>query len=68
MNGLAIRFDRAGARGQVARWKKQMHTAISRAVKASRRAIHLSDSGAAGKTERQALKAKRALVRTANAL
>lgn len=68
MSGLMVKLDRAGARGQVARWRKQMDTAIRRAVKASRRAINMSDSAAATKTERLALKAKRMVVRTANAL
>lgn len=68
MNGLTIRFDRAGARKRVSRWNKQMNTVIRRAVKASRRAIHTSNSGSSHKAERLALKAKRVVIRTANAL
>jgi hypothetical protein len=69
MNGLKTRFDRAGAGKQVARWKKRMDAATRRAVKASRRAIHvMNNSGSPAKAARQALKAKREVIKTANGL
>ena len=66
MNGLMVRFDRAGAGKHVSRWKKRMDQAIRRAVKASRRTIHMTNnSGSPHKTERLALKAKREVMRRA---
>ena len=44
MNGLTIRFERAGAGKHVARWKKRMDATIRRAVRASRRAIHVANN------------------------
>ena len=40
MNGLMVKFDKAGAGKHVSQWKKRMDRTIRRAVKASRRAIH----------------------------
>lgn len=69
MNRLMIRLDRAGAGKQLSQWKKRMDKAIHRAVKASRRAIHMmNNSGSPHKAERLALKAKRDVMRTAKAL
>jgi hypothetical protein len=69
MTGLTIRFDRAGAGKQVARWKKRMDAAIRRAVKASRRAIHMSNnSGSPYKAARLALKAKKDVLKAAKGL
>ena len=69
MNRLMIKFERAGATKQLARWKKQMDSAIRRAVKAGRRAIHVThNSGSPIKAERLALRAKREVLRTAKAL
>ncbi len=69
MNGLMVKFDRAGAGKHVSRWKKRMDHTIRRAVKASRRAIHiLSNSGSPHKAERLALRAKREVMRAAKGL
>ena len=69
MNGLMVRFDRAGAGKHVSRWKKRMDHAIRRAVKASRRAIHITNnSGSPHKAERLALKAKREAMKAAKGL
>ncbi len=69
MNGLMVRFDKAGAGKHVARWKKRMDRAIRRAVKASRRAIHMTNnSGSPHKAARVALKAKREVIKAAKGL
>ena len=69
MNGLRTNFERAGAGKQVARWKKQMDMATRRAVKASRRAIHvMNNSGSPAKAVRMAVKAKRQVIKAANGL
>lgn len=68
MNRLMVKFDRAGAGRQVSRWKKQMDQSIRRAVKASRRAIHMSGNGSAYKAERMALRMKRQVLKVAAAL
>jgi hypothetical protein len=68
MNRLMVRFDKAGAGKQVSRWKKRMDQTIRRAVKASRRAIHMSSNGSAHKAERMALKMKREVLKAAAAL
>ncbi|PYM37039.1 MAG: hypothetical protein DME17_08600 [Candidatus Rokuibacteriota bacterium] len=69
MNGLTIRFERAGAGKHVARWKKRMDAAIRRAVKASRRAIHVvNNSGSPHKAARLALKAKKEVMKAAKGL
>ncbi len=69
MNGLMVKFDRAGAGKHVSRWKKRMDQTIRRAVKASRRAIHMmNNSGSPHKAERLALRAKRAVMKAAKGL
>jgi hypothetical protein len=69
MNKLMVKFDRAGAGKHVGQWKKRMDRAIRRAVKASRRAIHMTNnSGSPHKAERLALKAKREVIKAANRL
>jgi hypothetical protein len=69
MNGLMVKFDRAGAGKHVSRWKKRMDHAIRRAVKAGRRAIHTTNnSGSSYKAERLALKAKREVIKAARGL
>ena len=69
MTGLTIRFDRAGAEKQVARWKKRMDATVRRAVKASRRAIHTANnSGSPHKAARLALRAKREVLKAAKGL
>jgi hypothetical protein len=69
MTGLTIRFERAGAREQVARWKKRMDAAIRRAVKASRRAISMANnSGSPHKAARLALRAKKEVLKAAKGL
>jgi hypothetical protein len=69
MNGLTIRFERAGAGKHVARWKKRMDATIRRAVRASRRAIHLANnSGSPHKAARLALKAKKEVMKAAKGL
>jgi len=69
MMRLAIRFDKADAGKRVARWKKRMDAATRRAVRASHRAIHMSNgSGPSHKAGRLALKAKRELLKAAKAL
>lgn len=69
MSKLMVKFDRAGAGKHVGRWKKQMDRAIRRAVKASRRAIHLTNnSGSPTKAARLAMKAKGAVIKAANRL
>ena len=69
MNELVVRLDRAGAGKHVGRWKKRMDMAIRRAVKASRRAIHMTNnSGSPHKAARMALKAKRAVMKAAKGL
>ena len=69
MNGLMVRFDRAGAGKHVSRWKKRMDQTIRRAVKASRRAIHtVNNSGSPHKAERLALRAKREVMKAAKGL
>jgi hypothetical protein len=68
MNRLMVRFDRSGAAKQVSRWKKRMDQTIRRAVKASRRAIHMSNNGSSHKAERLALKMKREVMKAAAAL
>ena len=68
MNRLMVRLDRAGAAKQVSRWKKRMDHSIRRAVKASRRAIHMSNNGSSYKAERLALKMKREVLKAAAAL
>ena len=69
MNGLTIRFERAGAGKHVARWKKRMDATIRRAVRASRRAIHVANnSGSPHKAARLALKAKKDVLKAAKGL
>ena len=69
MNGLRIKFERAGAGKHVARWKKRMDGTIRRAVKASRRAIHvMNNSGSPHKAERLALRAKKEVIKAAKGL
>jgi hypothetical protein len=69
MNGLTINFERAGAGKQVARWKKRMDMATRRAVKASRRAIHMSNNGGSpSKAVRLAAKAKKEVIKAAKGL
>ena len=69
MNRLMVRVDRAGAGQQVSRWKKRMDQSIRRAVKASRRAIHMSNgNGSSFKAVRMAMKMKREVLKAAAAL
>jgi hypothetical protein len=69
MKGLTINFERSGAGKQVARWKKRMDMVTRRAVKASRRAIHvMNNSGSPAKAVRLALRAKREVMKAATAL
>jgi hypothetical protein len=69
MTGLTIRFEKAGAGKHIARWKKRMDAAIRRAVKASRRAVHVAtNSGSPAKAARLALKAKREVLKAAKGL
>jgi hypothetical protein len=68
MNRLMVRVDRAGAGQQVSRWKKRMDQSIRRAVKASRRAIHMSSNGSSYKAMRMALKMKKEVLKAAAAL
>ena len=69
MNGLMVKFDRAGAGKHVSRWKKRMNHTIRRAVKASRRAIHImSNSGSPHKAERVAQKTKAEVIKAAMGL
>jgi len=68
MNRLMVRVDRAGAGQQVSRWKKRMDQTIRRAVKASRRAIHMSNNGSSFKAVRMATKMKREVLKAAAAL
>ena len=68
MNRLMVRVDRAGAGQQVSRWKKRMDQTIRRAVKASRRAIHMSNNGSSFKAVRMATKMKRQVLKAAAAL
>ena len=44
MSKLMVKFDRASAGKHVGRWKKGMDRAIRRAVKASRRAILMTNN------------------------
>ena len=69
MNGLMVKFDKAGAWKHVSRWKKRMDRTIRRAVKASRSAIHtMANSGSSYKAERLALRAKREVMKAAKGL
>ena len=69
MNRLMVRFDKAGAGKHISRWKKRMDHSIRRAVKASRRAIHvMNNSGSPHKAERLALKTKREVIKAAMGL
>jgi len=69
MNGMTINFERAGAGKKLARWKKRMDMVTRRAVKASRRAIHMSNNGGSPyKAVRLAIKAKKEVVKAAKGL
>ncbi|PYM39972.1 MAG: hypothetical protein DME12_17405 [Candidatus Rokuibacteriota bacterium] len=69
MNGLMVKFAKAGAGKHVSRWKKRMDHAIRHAVKVSRTAIHtMNNSGSSYKAERLALRAKRDVMKAAKAL
>ena len=69
MNGLMVKFDKAGAGKYVSQWKKRMDRTIRRAVKASRREIHtMNNSGSSYKAERLALRAKREVMKAAKGL
>jgi hypothetical protein len=69
MSKLMVKFDRAGAGKHVGRWKKGMDRAIRRAVKASRRAILMTNnSGSPHKAVRLAQKAKKEVIKAANRL
>ena len=68
MHKLVVKLDRAGAGKHVSRWKRQMDQSIRRAVKASRRAIHMSNNGSSFKAVRMAMKMKREVLKAAAAL
>ena len=69
MNGMTINFERAGATKKLARWKKRMDMTTRRAVKASRRAIHMSNNGGSPyKAVRLAIKAKKEVIKAAKGL
>ena len=69
MNGLMVKFDKAGGGKHVSQWKKRMDRTIRRAVKASRRAIHTTNNSESSyKAERLALRAKREVMKAAKGL